>query len=54
MRASWLLYLSSFETEIIEEKLKLVLDSLTFRFSRQPALLSLIPDRITEGNLRVK
>ena len=49
----WLLYLSSLETAIIEEKLRLVLESLTFKFTRQPALLSLIPDRITESTLRV-
>jgi len=53
MRARWLRYLSNLETDIIEEKLEFILESLTFKFTRQPAALSLIPDRITEGNLRV-
>lgn len=53
MRARWYLYLSNLETEIIEEKLEFILDSLTFKYTRQPGLLSLIPDRMTAGNLRV-
>lgn len=53
MKARWFLYLSNLETEIIEEKLEFILESLTFKFSRQPAFLSLIPDRIDAGNLRV-
>ena len=53
MKARWFLYLSNLETEIIEEKLEFILESLTFRYTRQPALLSLIPDRIDAANLRV-
>jgi hypothetical protein len=34
MKARWHLYLSNLETEIIEEKLDLILDSLTFKFTR--------------------
>lgn len=53
MKARWFLYLSNLETEIIEEKLELILDSLTFKYTRQPAFLSLVPDRIEASNLRV-
>jgi hypothetical protein len=53
MRARWFLYLSVLETEIIEAKLNFILESLTFKFTRQPELLSLIPDRLTEFNLRL-
>lgn len=53
MKGRWLLYISGLEAEIIEEKLEDVLASLTFKYTRQPELLSLIPDRITEANLRV-
>jgi len=53
MDTRWSLFLSIFETEIIEEKLTRVLGSLTFKYSRQPERLSLIPDRMTEINLRL-
>ena len=53
MRARWFLYLSVLETEIIEAKLNFILESLTFKYTRQPELLSLIPDRLTEFNLRL-
>lgn len=53
MRTRWFLYLSVLETEIIEAKLNFILESLTFKFTRQPELLSLIPDRLTEFNLRL-
>lgn len=53
LRGKWLLYISALEAEIIEEKLDTVLSSLTFKYSRQPELLSLIPDQVTEANLRV-
>jgi hypothetical protein len=49
----WHLYMSNLETEIIETKLSLILDSLTFKYTRQPEMLALLPDRITEFNLRV-
>lgn len=35
LRKRWLLYLSSLEAEIIEEKLDTVMSSLTFKYSRQ-------------------
>ena len=53
MSSRWHLYISVLETEIIEAKLRCIIDSLTFKYSRQPELLSLIPDRITEINLRL-
>ena len=49
----WDLYLSVLETEIVETKLTDILESLTFKFSRQPEMLTLMPDRITETNLRI-
>jgi hypothetical protein len=53
IESRWLLYISSLESEIIDEKLDLILESLTFKFTRQPGLLSLVPDRLTEGNVRI-
>ena len=53
MSSRWHLYISVLETEIIEAKLRCIIDSLTFKYSRQPELLSLIPDRMTEINLRI-
>ena len=41
------------ETEIIEQKLLHILNSFTFKYSRLPQFLSLIPDRLTENNLRI-
>ena len=35
-KGGWSYYLSVLETEIIESKLMFILDSLTFRYSRQP------------------
>ena len=53
MQYRWHLYMSNLETDIIETKLSLILDSLTFKYTRQPEMLALVPDRITEFNLRV-
>ena len=53
MNPRWFLYLSVLETEIIEAKINFILDSLTFKYSRQPEMLSLIPDRMAEINLRL-
>ena len=53
MKTRWYLHLSVLETEIIEHKLNQIIESLTFRFTRQEELLSLIPDRMTEFNLRM-
>ena len=41
------------ETEIVETKLKLILDSLTFRYTRQPKFLRLVPERVTATDLRI-
>ena len=49
----WHQYVSYLETELIEYNLDVILESLTFKYSRQPELLSLIPDRMTEFNLRI-
>ena len=54
VKKRWDLYVSKLETDLIESKLRLILNSLTFRYSRSPDYLSLIPDRITEMNLRLK
>lgn len=53
MQYRWHLYMSNLETDIIETKLSLILDSLTFKYTRQPEMLALVPDRVTEFNLRV-
>jgi hypothetical protein len=50
---NWHLYMSDLETDIIETKLSMILDSLTFKYTRQPEMLSVVPDRVTEFNLRV-
>lgn len=52
-KKGWHYYLSVLETEIIEMKLAIVLNSLTFRFSRQPEFLKLVPERFTSDHLRV-
>ena len=53
MQYRWHLYVSNLETDIIETKLSLILDSLTFKYTRQPEMLALVPDRVNEFNLRV-
>lgn len=35
-KKGWLYYLSVLETDIIEQKLMTILDSLTFKYTRQP------------------
>ena len=52
-KKGWLYYLSVLETEIIEAKLMFILDSLTFKYTRQPQYLTLVPDRIGSTNLRI-
>ena len=49
----WDHYLSVLETEIIEEKLTYILESLTFKYTRQPQFLIIAPDRIFPSNLRI-
>ena len=53
IKKRWLFYMSELETRIIEDKLILIVESLTFKYTRQPEMLSLIPDRIDEVNLRL-
>ena len=52
-KKGWLYFLSSLETSIIESKLRFILQSFTFKYSRMPHYLRLIPERITEINLRI-
>ena len=52
-KGGWSHYLSVLETEIIESKLLLILDSLTFKYSRQPQFLVITPDRVAPMNLRI-
>ena len=39
--------------QIIEAKLMFILDSLTFKYSRQPQFLVVQPERITSSNIRI-
>ena len=52
-KKGWDHYLSVLETEIIEEKLTFILESLTFKYTRQPQFLIIAPDRIRPSNLRI-
>jgi hypothetical protein len=52
-KKGWKMYLSSLECDLIEAKLRRILDSQTFKHTRQPSFISLIPDRMTEINLRI-
>ena len=53
MEKRWTLYLSTIEIEIIEKKLDDIINSLTFKYSRQPEMLSLIPDQLVENNIKI-
>ena len=53
MEKRWNLYLSTIEIEIIEKKLDDIINSLTFKYSRQPEMLSLIPDQLVENNIKI-
>lgn len=53
MKQSWWFYMSELETSIIEEMLITIVESLTFKYTRQPEMLSLVPDRVEEVNLRL-
>ena len=53
MKTRWQLYLSALETDVIESKLETILESLTFKYSRLPEFLVLMPDRVYSQNLRV-
>jgi hypothetical protein len=52
-RHGWDYYLSVLETDIIEMKLMTILDSLTFKYTRQPQFLRVQPERLTVRNLRI-
>ena len=52
-KKGWKYYLSVLETDIIEQKLLHILNSFTFKYSRMPQFMSLIPDRIQEINMRI-
>ena len=52
-KKGWLYYLSVLETDIIESKLMVILNSLTFKYTRQPQFLTVLPDRMTSMNLRI-
>jgi hypothetical protein len=52
-RQGWDYYLSVLEIQIIEIKLMTILDSLTFRYSRQPKFLRVLPERLTQENLKI-
>jgi len=53
MRVRWHNYISVLESEVIETKLEFILDSFTFKYTRQPEMLSLVPQRVPELSLRV-
>lgn len=52
-RQGWDYYLSVLEIQIIEIKLMTILDSLTFKYSRQPKFLRVLPERLTVQNLKI-
>jgi hypothetical protein len=52
-KKGWNYFLSELETSIIESKLEAILNSFTFRYSRQPKFLRLAPERLTHDNLRI-
>lgn len=52
-RKGWDYYLSVLEIQIIEMKLMKILDSLTFKYSRQPKFLRVFPDRLTTENVKI-
>ncbi len=52
-KKGWHYYLSALECELIEQKLLAILESETFRHTRGAAQLSLLPDRLTDINLRI-
>jgi hypothetical protein len=53
IKPRWDNYISLLETEIIESKLLEILDSLTFKYSRLPEFLVLMPDKVYPSNLRM-
>jgi hypothetical protein len=53
LRKGWEFYLSVLEIDIIEMKLNLILNSFTFRYTRDPQWLRLYPERIDSKHLRI-
>ena len=41
------------KTDIIETKISLILNLLTFKYNRQPEMLAFVPDLVTKFNLRI-
>jgi hypothetical protein len=52
-KKGWLYFLSVLETDIIEMKLNIILNSLTFRYTRHVEFLKLVPERLTSEHLRI-
>ena len=52
-KKGWSYYLSALECDLIESKIRRIIDSQTFKQSRKPENLSLIPDKMTDVNLRI-
>ena len=52
-KQGWDYYLSVLESDLIEQKLLHILNSVTFKHSRSPQFMSLIPERVTESSLRI-
>ena len=52
-KKGWGYFLSQMECDLIESKIRRVIDSHTFKESRKPANLRLIPDKLNEINLRI-
>lgn len=52
-KKGWHYYLSVLETDIIEQKLNHILKSFTFKYSRMPQFISMIPDHLEEINVRI-
>jgi hypothetical protein len=52
-KKGWNYYLSDLEIDLIESKITRILTSSTFKHTRQPGFLAMIPDRMQEINLRI-
>jgi len=53
LKKGWEFYLSVLEIDIIEMKLNTILNSFTFRYTRDPQWLRLYPERIDSKHLRI-
>lgn len=52
-KKGWGYFLSQMECDLIESKLRRLIESKTFKESRQPVNMRLIPDKMNEINLRI-